>query len=199
MRKVIIFSLSLISLVAMSGCRKSKLDPAPVERTGRMGPGYKWELSTTNQENTSEYYINTTSPSKNRVYYLKGSTGYTRSVTLTVTKTNSDALVPSFRVYTGQEQCVSISSPKVSLGDIAPLTFQRESLQGPMYTGYFWSIPFAFSPVNTKVTFTFNLSAPSSSCSGGYIAVDMASPARINSASNYWDLDYLSVVKSTSK
>jgi len=194
MKKVVIFSLSLISLVAMSGCRKKKIEP--VEKTGRFGPGYKWEFSTTNKENTNEYYI---APSQDRIYYLKGSAGYTRSVTLTVTKTDADAAVPSFRVYTGQEQCVSISSPRVSLGDTASITFQRGSFQDPSYTGYFWSIPLAFSPVGKTATFTFNLSAPSSSCDGGYVAVDMTSPGRINSASNYWDLDYLYVVKNASK
>lgn len=196
MKKAIIFSLLLISLVAMAGCRKKKIDPIERETIGRAGPGYGWKFSTTNQENTSEYYL---TPLQDRVYYLKASTSYTRSVTLTVTKTNTEGLVPSFRVYTGQEQCISISSPMVSLGNMAPVTFQRGSFQDASYKGYFWSIPLAFSPVGTTATFTFNLSIPPSSCDEGYVAVDMISPAQINSQFHYWDSDYLYVVKSASR
>lgn len=194
MKKIIMLSLSLTLSLVVFSCKKGKVDP--VEETGRMGPGYKWELSTTDQKNSNEYYY---TPSQDRVYYLKKSANYTRLVTLTVTKTDADALVPAFRVYTGKEQCTSISAPRVSLGDTASITFRRDNFPDLSYTGYFWSIPLAFSPVGTKATFTFNLSAPSSSCDGGYVAVDMASPARINSASNYWDGDYLYVVKSANK
>ena len=196
MKKIIIFSLFLISLVAMAGCRKKKIDPTERERTGRAGPGYKWELSTTNQENTNEYYID---PSQDRIYYLKGSTGYTRSVTLTVTKTGDFGSDASFRIYTGHDQCVAISSPRVSSGSTASTAFYHGSLQDGSYIGYEWSVPLFHSPVGTTATFTFNLSMPPSSCDKGYVAVDMASPAQINSASNYWDLDYLYVVKNASK
>lgn len=199
MRNATVFLTILASLVIVVSCSKyepsitTKQEPGKTQRNARLGPGYKWEYSTNNQEDPSEYYY---TDRGDRIYYLRGSTNYTRSVTLTVTKTTSMTSDPSFRVYAPNASCLNISPPSVSSGSVEPTSFYQNGF-GELYSGYFWSVPLGSSPVGTIATCTFNINIPISSCVEGFIKADMTSPGQINSVSSYWDLDYLYVVKNS--
>jgi hypothetical protein len=172
----------------------ARQEPSKTNKNARQGPGYKWEFTTENQENTNEYYV---SSSGDRYYFFKGSRGYTRSVTLTVTKTSTSTSNPSFRVYTGADQCVTISALSASSGSTQPTSFYESGFDSRQYTGYSWSVPLGSSPVGTTATLTFNFSSPYNGCTEGYIKADMTSPGLIRSASSYWDLDYLYAVRNS--
>jgi hypothetical protein len=205
MKKIIILSMFFIVSAIMVGCYdepdpvnqqaqvqklpKSKSDK---DRAARTGPGYSWNFSTPNQNNPVEYVE---SPEGNRYYFIKASAGYSRSLTLTITKTSSNTNNPQFRIYGREFQCLTMTTPTVSIGTVTPTTFQQTPWPGSLtYSGHAWTVPLGASPVGTTATMTVTVSTPGS-CVEGFIGADMTSPAAINSAGSYWDGDWMYFIK----
>ncbi|GAA4440540.1 hypothetical protein GCM10023091_24320 [Ravibacter arvi] len=188
------------------GCEKDQLESpkASVEgdkltnkknREARMGPGFSWELETTNHNVPAEYNDTGTS----RQYYLKGSQSYTRTITLKVTKTSAttpDSL--KFHVYEPLHSCIILSSVSASMGTATYKTWgEHHSGFYYEYKGYEWKIPVSTmnsSPIGTTATFVFTARSPhgiSGSCIEGSVTAKMNFPANIPSSYNFWDGDYM--------
>ena len=169
------------------------LSDAYSDISARVGPGYTWQFTTPNQTNPAEY----TDASGNRVFYLKASAGYVRSVTLKITKSSASSVNPTFRIYGRQGQCLTLSTPTVSSGTYTTTTFVHDIFNpnATTYSGYSWTPTLGASALNATATFTFNVATPGTSCVEGFVDADMTSPTTINSAGNYWDEDSMYFVE----
>lgn len=206
MKRVIVLLAFLVTAIVIVSCQKeSEVSPEKTllsqkkqnkERVARSGPGYSWQFSTPNQNSPGESY---TPPGSDPYFFLKQSAGYTRQLTLTITKTSASSENPVFRVYKRNGGCFSLGTPTVSMGTTAPTTFVHDQFDpnAQQFTGTQWTVPLGASAVGTTATFTFTVSAPGSSCVEGYVNADMVTPSNINSAFNYWDGDHMYLVKSS--
>lgn len=194
MKKIATLLLFLISAVVLVNCRKKTVAPVATEseddRAGRPGPGYNWRLSTPKQSDPAEYVE---SPNT-RQYFLKESAKYTRILTLKITKTGESISDPAFRLYGKDGDCLTMSTPTVSMGEATTTKFYTEG--SPVArVGYSWSVPMATSPVGATAMLTVIVSGTTASCTEGIILADMISPVVIASVGYYYDLDALGFVR----
>ncbi|MHA4739481.1 hypothetical protein [Dyadobacter sp. MSC1_007] len=203
-RLIVFFILTLI----IWDCKKKNPEPdddrpggghfAPVGN--RTGPGYFWQLTVANQADPNGY----TDIAENRLFYLNESDQFAREVTLTVTKREESSVNPSFRIYGRFQQCLLISNPTLSSGDVTPSgIFERVGNTGSsaQYSGITWTPALAKSPVDSKATLKFVVHTDSkdSLCTEGFVQADMIYPAVITSVGSYFDGDYLYFLKKKAK
>lgn len=205
MKRIIVLFAFLVTAIVIVSCQKeSDLTPEKSqlsksiqdrERVARSGPNYSWQFSTPNQNNPGESY---TPPSGTPQFFMKQSAGYSRQLTLTITKTGASTENPVMRVYKRDGGCLQMGTPTVSMGTVAAaVTFQHDFWTNQWFNGPEWTVPLGASAVGTTATYTFTVSAPTGACVEGYIGADMVLPVNINSAFSYWDGDYMYLVKSS--
>lgn len=205
--KIVRLIAFFIFVLFVSDCKKKNPEPegnkpgaGQFGPTGdRSGPGYSWRLTIANQTDPDGHI----DIADNRLFYLNESGEFAREVTLTITKWEESSVNPSFRIYGRFQQCLLMSAPTLSSGDVTSSgIFERvENMGSAQYSGIIWTPALAKSPVNSKATFRFKVYIDSKDllCTEGFVQTDMTHPVVITSAGSYFDGDYLYFLKKKPK
>lgn len=205
--------LLFLAVVAVLSCKNKAdvVEPGGDGKTAeikpgtlkRNGPGYSWEFITPNQYDPNEYY----DTGSRRIYYAKGSQGYTRACTLRVTKTgNTTPSSIAFSIYDRDATCLSLSSGSSATGTFS-YDVWSERMQGQRtisdWKGYTWVLPASelnSAPIGSVYEFVFTLILPQEpiDCPEGQVYARMKLPSDISSVGYFWDGDVFFLTQNAS-